>query len=164
MGSSLSVHTQATCTSSSPLSLWPLPLLQAPHPTEPLPLMLQLRSCPLSLMPMSIVWLMTTLRPTSRKPRPRISTEMLPALSPSPSLTAVSRPPPTPLTTPTVSLLRSPTRAPLSTPQSLQEDMATLPQLLLDTDPLPQCTSLPESRQEESEGTIIYLFNLLIKW
>merc|ERR1712106_165359 len=161
MGRHISFSEKATCTSSLPWPLWPLPLLQAPHPMEPLPLMLQLRSFPLSLMPMSMVWLMTTLRPTSRKPRPRISTEMLPALSPLPSLTAVSRPPPTPLTTPTVSLLRSPTRAPLSTPQSLQEDMAMLPQLLLDTDPLPQCTSLPESRQEESEGTTILFIYLI---
>merc|ERR1712106_697385 len=125
MGSSLLVLTQATCTSSSPLPLWPLP--QALHPMEPLPLMPQLRSSPLSLMPMSMEWLMTTLRITSRRPSPRMPTEMFSDLSPSPSLTAVSRPQSTPLTTPMVSLLRSPTRAHLSTPQSQQEDMAMLP-------------------------------------
>merc|ERR1712106_627894 len=125
MGSSLLVLTQATCTSSSPL--WPLPLLQALHPMEPLPLMPQLRSSPLSLMPMSMEWLMTTLRITSRRPSPRMPTEMFSDLSPSPSLTAVSRPPSTPLTTPMVSLLKSPTQAHLSTPLSQQEDMAMLP-------------------------------------
>merc|ERR1712106_36766 len=127
MGSSLLVLTQATCTSSSPSPLWPLPLLLAPHPTEPLPLMPQLRSFPLSLMPMNMEWLMTTLRITSRRPSPRMPTEMFSDLSPSPSLTAVSRPPSTPLTTPMVSLLKSPTQAHLSTPLSQQEDMAMLP-------------------------------------
>merc|ERR1711892_74271 len=126
MGSSLLLLTQATCTSSSPLPLWPLPLLQAPL-MEPLPLMPQLRSCPLSPLPMNMEWLMTTLRLTSRRPSPRMPTEMFSDPSPSPSLTAVSRPPSTPLTTPMASLLRSPTQAHLSTPQSLQEDMAMLP-------------------------------------
>merc|ERR1712106_889142 len=127
MGSSLLVLTQATCTSSSPLPLLPPPLLQAPLLMEPLPLMPQLRSSPLSLMPMNMEWLMTTQRLTSRRASPRTPTEMLPAPTPSPSLTAVSRPPPTLLTTPMVLLLRSPTRAPLSTPLHPREDMATLP-------------------------------------
>merc|ERR1712165_498596 len=48
-------------------------------------------------------------------------------------LIAVSRPPPTPLTTPTDSLLRSPMREPQSTPQSPQVDTDTPP---LPTSPL----------------------------
>merc|ERR1712243_258892 len=48
-------------------------------------------------------------------------------------LTVVSRPPPTLLTTPTDSWLRSPMREPLSTPQSPQVDTVTPP---LPTSPL----------------------------
>merc|ERR1712128_399080 len=126
MGSSLLVLTQATCTSSSPLPLWPLLLLLALQPTEPLHLML-LSSFPLSLMPMSMEWLMTTLRPTSRRLRPRMQMVLSRAPTPSPSLTAVSRPPPTLLTMSMVLLLRSPIRAHLSTPLSQQQDMAMPP-------------------------------------
>merc|ERR1712071_382775 len=50
-------------------------------------------------------------------------------LSPLPFLTAVSRPPPTPLTTTTDSLLRSLMKVPLSTPQSPPLDTDTLPLL-----------------------------------
>merc|ERR1712083_480329 len=59
---------------------------------------------------------------TSRKPRPRMPKEMLLDLSPSLFPMVVSRPPPTPLITTTVSLPRSPTPERLSTPLSPQLD------------------------------------------
>merc|ERR1719278_2246881 len=91
------------------------------------------RSSPLSHTPTNTVLLMTTQRLTSRRLRPRMLKARLPDLSPSLSPTAVSRPPPTPLTTTTDLSLRSPMREPQSTPQS--------PQVDTDTPPLP--TSLP---------------------
>merc|ERR1711931_369000 len=87
-------------------------------------------SPPLPLWP---VLLMTTLRLTSRRPRPRMLRARLLDLSPLLFPMAVSRPPPTPLTTTTDLLLRSPMREPLSTPQSPQVDTDTPP---LPTSPL----------------------------
>merc|ERR1712123_260360 len=73
--------------------------------------------------------LMTTQRLTSRRPRLRMLMVRLLDLSPLPFPTAVSRPPPTPLTTTTDSLLRSLMKVPLSTPQSPPLDTDTLPLL-----------------------------------
>merc|ERR1712025_1211115 len=120
MGSSTQVIQQLTCTSFLPSPLLPPPL--APLPTAPPPLTPP-RSCPLSLLPTSMESQMTTPRLTSRRLRPRMPTVLSRAPSPSPSLTAVSRPPPTLLTMSMALLLRSPTRAPLSTPLSQREDM-----------------------------------------
>merc|ERR1712168_1033959 len=104
-----------------------------PQLTTPPLLTSLLRSSPPSHTPMNMVWLMTTLRLTSRRPRLRMLRARLLDLSPLLFPMAVSRPPPTPLTTTTDLLLRSPMREPQSTPQSQQVDT--------DTPPLP--TSLP---------------------
>merc|ERR1711970_1188797 len=139
MGSSSSTLASKCSRFLPPLPLWPLLPPMAPQPTVPpqlttLPLLTsQLRSCPLSHTPTSMVSLMTTLRLTSRRPRPRMLKARLLDLSPSLFPTAVSRPPPTPPTTTTDSSLRSPTREPQSTPQSPQ----------VDTDPPPLPTSPP---------------------
>merc|ERR1712036_198731 len=87
----------------------------------------------LSFSPLLPLSLMTTQRLTSRRPRPRMLKARLLDLSPLLFPMAVSRPPPTPLTTTTDSLLRSPMREPLSTPQSPQVDTDTPP---LPTSPL----------------------------
>merc|ERR1712018_832413 len=139
MGSSSSTLASKCSRFSPPLPLWPLLPLMAPQPMEPpqhttLPLPTsQWRSSPLSHTPTNTVSLMTTLRLTSRRPRPRMLRARLLDLSPSLFPTAVSRPPPTPPTTTTDLLLRSPTREPQSTPQSPQ----------VDTDPPPLPTSPP---------------------
>merc|ERR1712048_1530883 len=152
MGSSLLTVKQTTCSGSLLLLPWPIqPQQQAPLPMAPLTLFMPLplwRSCPLSPMPMSMGWLMTTPRPTLRRLRPRtLKAESL-APSPSPSLTAVSRPPSTPLTITMALLLRSPTRAPLFTPLSPREGMAMLPLLWL-----PLLTSLHLSLLTSLEGS-----------
>merc|ERR1712025_114469 len=133
MGSSTQVIQQLTCTSFLPSPLLPLPPPLAPLPTAPPPLTPP-RSCPLSLLPTSMESLTTTPRLTSRRLRPRMPMVLSRAPSPSPSLTAVSRPQPTLLTMLMALLLRSPTRAPLSTPLSPREDMDMLP---------PWCLLLP---------------------
>merc|ERR1719154_585339 len=79
-------------------------------------------------MPMSMEEPMTTQRLTSRRPKPRMLRARSLDLSPSPSLTAGSRPPPTPLTTTTDSLLRSLMKVPQSTPQNPRKDTDTLHQ------------------------------------
>merc|ERR1711981_364761 len=84
---------------------------------------------------------MTTARPTSRRPRPRMPTVLLLAAMRLLCPTAGSRQPSTPLTTSTALSLRSATRAPLSTPLSLLRDTVTLLPLL-PTPLLPLCTSL----------------------
>merc|ERR1712186_21158 len=104
-----------------------------PQLTTPPLLTSLLRSSPPSPTPTNMVWLMTTLRQTSRRPRPRMLRAWLLDLSPLLFPMAVSRPPPTPLTTTTDLLLRSHMRVPLSTPQSPQ----------VDTDPPPLPTSPP---------------------
>merc|ERR1712029_158037 len=63
-------------------------------------------------------------------------------------LTAGSRPPPTPPTTPTDSSLMSPTRAPPSTPQSPRRDTDTTP---------PPLTSL--ALKQLTENYLLYLFS-----
>merc|ERR1711913_228093 len=130
MGSSSSTLASKCSRFSPPLPLWPLLPPMAPQPTV-LPQLTtlppptsQLRSSPLSHMPTNTVSLMTTLRLTSRRPRPRMLKARLLDLSPSLFPMAVSRPPPT---TTTDSSLRSPTREPQSTPQSPQVDMDTPP-------------------------------------
>merc|ERR1711994_1214880 len=137
--------TPTTCTSSSlPPPSWPQLLLTAPQPMAPLPpttlplLTRPRRSSTLSHSPTSMESLMTTLRPTSRRLRARLLD-----LSPSLSLTAESRPPPTLLTTTMDLLPRSPTREPQSTPQSPRKATDTLPQStrLLQPTPLPLPTS-----------------------
>merc|ERR1712123_318849 len=112
------------CCRRWPPSLWCPPQ----HTTQPL-LMPQLRSSPLSHTPMNTVLLMTTQRLTSRRPRLRMLRVRLLDLSPLPFPMAVSRPPPTPLTTTTDSLLRSLMKVPQSTPQSPLLDTDTLPLL-----------------------------------
>merc|ERR1712038_2063393 len=142
--------TPTTCTSSSlPPPSWPQLLADSPpaygapaHTT--LPLLTRPRgSSPLSHSPTSMESLMTTLRPTSRRLRPRMLRARLLDLSPSLSLTAESRPPPTLLITTMDLLPRSPTREPQSTPQSPRKDTDTLPQStrLLQPTPLPLPTS-----------------------
>merc|ERR1712095_54347 len=131
--------TQKCSRSSLPLPSWPqlsplVPQLMVP----PLPMLR--RSFPLSLMLMSTESLMTTARPTSRRPRPRTPTVLLLEASPSLSPTAESRPPSTPLTTSTDSLLMSPTREPQSTHQSQLRDTDTSPPLLTRL-PQPQLTT-----------------------
>merc|ERR1711981_1189233 len=78
MGSSSSTLASKCSRFSPPLPLWSLLPPMAPQPTVlpqlttlPLPTS-QLRSCPLSHTPTSTVSLMTTLRLTSRRPRPRM--------------------------------------------------------------------------------------------
>merc|ERR1712086_392324 len=119
MGSSKETIQQCS-RSFSLLPSWPLLSLPDPQPMEPLLLMPQLRSSPLSLMLMSMESTMTTARLTSRRQKLKMPP-------------VVSRPPPTMLTTRTDSLLRSHTRVPQSTPQSPP----------LDTDTLPLLTSQP---------------------
>merc|ERR1739848_947150 len=153
MGSKHSPPKQSTCTrSSSPLlsSLWLLPSLLDPQHMEPPPPMPQLRNSPLSLSPMNTALLMTTPRPTSRRLNPRMLPVTQLDLSPSPFPTAESRPPPTPLTTRTVSSLRSPMRVPLSTPRNPREDM-DMPLPLSSLTPLP--TTLPLSTTLPSSPT-----------
>merc|ERR1711970_61014 len=139
MGSSSSTLASKCSRFLPPLPLWPLLPPMAPQPTVPpqhttLPLPTsQLRSCPLSHTPTNTVSLMTTLRLTSRRPRPRMLKARLLDLSPSLFPMAVSRPPPTPLITTTDSSPRSPMREPQSTPQSPQVDTDTPP---LPTSPL----------------------------
>merc|ERR1712018_397726 len=98
------------------------------------------RSSHPSLSLMSTESLMTTARPTSRRPRPRMPTVLSPEASPSLSPTAESRPQSTPLTTSTDSLLMSPTREPQSTHQSQLRDTDTSPPLLTRL-PQPQLTT-----------------------
>merc|ERR1711970_252799 len=114
-----------------------------PLPLTTPPLSTRRRSSPLSHSPTSMESLMTTLRPTSRRPRPRMPRARLPDLSPSLSLTAESRPPPTLLITTMDLLPRSPTREPQYTHQSPRKDTDTLPQStrLLQPPPLPLPTS-----------------------
>merc|ERR1712038_1785033 len=143
MGSSVNNHLLPTCTRL--LCFWPLwllPLLTTLQPMAPLPQPItqhqptnQLRSSPLSPTPTSMVWLMTTPRLTSRRPRPRMPTVLLPDPSPSLFPTVVSRPQPTPMTTTMVSSPRLPTAERPSTPQSPREDTAT---------PLPMLPLLPQ--------------------
>merc|ERR1712168_1308430 len=122
-----------TCTrSSSLLPSWPPLSLLDPQHTEPLLLMPQ-RSFPLSLLLMSMESMMTTARLTSRRQKHKMPTVLSRVASRLLFLMVVSRPPPTPLTTPTDSWLRSPMREPLSTPQSPQVDTDTPP---LPTSPL----------------------------
>merc|ERR1712215_122424 len=122
------------------LPSWPLFVLTAPQLTElPLPTILPQhtslwKNSPLSHMLMNMVLPMTTLRPTSRRPRPRMLRARQQDLSPLLFPMAGSRPPPTLLTTTMDSLLRLPMKVPLSTPQSLQVDTDTLP--LLTSPPL----------------------------
>merc|ERR1711963_1045048 len=85
------------------------------------------RSSHPSLSLMSTESPMTTARPTSRRPRPRMPTVLSPEASPSLFPTAESRPPSTPLTTLTDSSLMSPTREPQSTHQSQRRDTDTPP-------------------------------------
>merc|ERR1712086_997905 len=126
MGSSSSTLT-SKCSSFSPPTA-PQPMVPPQHTTQPL-LTPQLRSSPLSHTPTNMVLLMTTQRLTSRRPRLRMLRVRLLDLSPLPFPTAVSRPPPTPLTTTTDSLLRSHMKVPQSTPQSPLLDTDTLPLL-----------------------------------
>merc|ERR1712086_279789 len=135
MGSSSSTLTSKCSSFSPPPPLWPLlppmapqPMVPPQHTTQPL-LTPQLRSSPLSHTPTNTVLLMTTQRLTSRRPRLRMLRERLLDLSPLPFPMAVSRPPPTPLTTTTDSLLRSLMKVPQSTPQSPLLDTDTLPLL-----------------------------------
>merc|ERR1712086_1212353 len=135
MGSSSSTLTSKCSSFSPPLPLWPLlppmapqPMVPPQHTTQPL-LTPQLKSSPLSHTPTNTVLLMTTQRLTSRRPRLRMLRVRLLDLSPLPFPTAVSRPPPTPLTTTTDSLLRSLMKVLLSTPQSPPLDTDTLPLL-----------------------------------
>merc|ERR1712025_175284 len=152
MGSSTQVIQQLTCTSFLPSPLLPLPL--APLPTAPPPLTPP-RSCPLSLLPTSMESQMTTPRLTSRRLRPRMPTVLSRAPSPSPFLTAVSRPPPTLLTMSMALLLRLPMRAPLSTPLSPREDMdMLLPWCLL----LSLLTSQLGSKFYCAINNLLYLF------
>merc|ERR1712025_584507 len=131
--------TQQCTRLSSPLPSWPLPLLtlqlQLTPPPQP---MLQLppttnpphtrrRSSPLSHLPTSTELLMTTARPTSRRPGSRMAMVLSLVASSLLFPTAESRPPPTPLTTSTDSLLMSHTREPPSTPLSPKRDTATPP-------------------------------------
>merc|ERR1711970_1208795 len=142
--------TPTTCTSSSlPPPSWPQLLLTAPQPMAPLPLTtLPLltrprRSSPLSHSPTSMESLMATPRPTSRRPKPRMPRARLLDLSPSLSLAAESRPPPTLLITTMDLLPRSPTREPLYTHQSPRKATDTLlpSTRLLQSTPLPLPTN-----------------------
>merc|ERR1711935_961582 len=132
MGSSKETIQQCS-RSFSLLPSWPLLSLLDPQPMEPLLLMLQLRSSPLSLMLMSMESTMTTARLTSRRQKLKMPPELSKVASRLLFLTVVSRPPPTMLTTRTDSLLRSHMKVPQSTPQSP----------LLDTDTPPLLTSQP---------------------
>merc|ERR1712227_956287 len=133
--------TQKCSRSSLPLPSWPQLSPLDPQLMVPPPHMLR-RSFPLSLMLMSTESPMTTARPTSRRPRPRTPTVLSPEASPSLSPTVESRPPSTPLTTSTDSLLMSPTREPQSTHQSQLRDTDTSPPLLTRLpQPQPQLTT-----------------------
>merc|ERR1712106_276887 len=105
------------------------PAYGAPPAYHPAPAYAPVEKLPLSHTPTNTVLLMTTQRLTSRRPRLRMLRVRLLDLSPLPFPTAVSRPPPTPLTTTTDSLLRSLMKVPLSTPQSPLLDTDTLPLL-----------------------------------
>merc|ERR1712227_480329 len=118
-------------------------LTPQPLPTSLLPT--RRGSFPLSLSPMSMELLMTTARPTSRRPRARMAMVLSLVASLLLFPTAESRPPPTPLTTSTDSLLMSHTREPPSTPLSPRRDTATPPPptspppLITLKRPLPPC-------------------------
>merc|ERR1719206_960151 len=140
-------HVQAHCclrppgrsSCCRPPSLW-----RPPPPPPPPPPPTRRRSFPLSHSPTSMESLTTTPRLTSRRLRLRMLRARLLDLSPSLSLTAGSRPPPILLITTMGLLLRSPTREPLSTPQSPRKATDTLPpstRLPLSM-PLPLPTSL----------------------
>ena len=110
------------------------PSYGAPPPYHPAPAFKPVEKLtPLSHMLMNMVLLMTTLRLTSRRPRPRMLKGRLQDLSPLPFLMAGSRLPPTLLITTMDLLLRLHMKVPLSTPQSPQ----------VDTDTQPQPTNLP---------------------
>ena len=104
------------------------PSYGAPPPYHPAPAFKPVEKLtPLSHMLMNMVLLMTTLRLTSRRPRPRMLKGRLQDLSPLPFLMAGSRLPPTLLITTIALLLRLHMKVPLSTPQSLQVDTDTQP-------------------------------------
>merc|ERR1712156_442568 len=130
---------QSTCTSSSLpqqslllLQLTALPLMVPLHPT-PLLLSTRRRSFLLNHLPMSTVSLMTTLKLTSRRQKLKMLREKFQDLSQSLFPMAESRPPHTQPTITMDLLLRSPTKVPLSTLQSLKKDTVMLP---LSTSPL----------------------------
>merc|ERR1712156_825644 len=115
---------QSTCTSSSLpqqslllLRLTALLLMVPLHPTTLL-LSTRRRSFLLNHLPMSMALLMTTLKLTSRRQKLKMLREKFQDLSQSLFPMAESRPPHAQPTITTDLLLRSPMKAPLSTPQS----------------------------------------------
>merc|ERR1712156_166348 len=133
MGSSQLSSESSTCISSSlpqasSLLLWlTVLLLMELLPLTTLLLSTRRRSFLLNHLPMNMVSLMTTQKLTSRRQKLRMLREKFQDLSQSLFPMAESRPPHTQPTITMDLLLRSPTKVPLSTLQSLKKDTVTLP-------------------------------------